>query len=155
MTEPAYRHDQIGRFCFILSPVLVIAAGIVWFLERDLVSVFALLLAELIIVLVLCGMRIEISGGFLAWRMGVGLVRKRVPVSEILSAEPVRNPWYYGWGIHHTFSGWLYNVSGFGGVEVTMNDGKRFRLGTDEPEELARAILKARSSPAAPPRAAR
>jgi hypothetical protein len=36
--------------------------------------------------------------------------------------------------------GWLWNVSGIDAVELTMKNGDRFRIGTDEPEKLVTAI---------------
>jgi hypothetical protein len=34
----------------------------------------------------------------------------------------------------------LYNVSGTNAVEIKLRSGRRFRIGTDEPEALARAL---------------
>jgi hypothetical protein len=34
----------------------------------------------------------------------------------------------------------VWNVSGFQAVELTLKDGSRFRIGTDEPEALVHAI---------------
>jgi hypothetical protein len=39
--------------------------------------------------------------------------------------------------------GWLYNVAGRGAVEITLKGGRRFRIGTDEPERLCYAIQQA------------
>src|SRR5256886_7235989 len=39
------------------------------------------------------------------------VIRKRVPMAEIAGCEPIRIRWWYGWGIHLTPYGWLYNVS--------------------------------------------
>ncbi len=36
--------------------------------------------------------------------------------------------------------GWMFNVSGLDAVDIELKDGGRFRIGTDEPEELVRAI---------------
>jgi hypothetical protein len=74
---------------------------------------------------------------------GVGLVRRRYPLAEIRTCEEVRNSWLYGWGIHLTPHGWLYNVSGKGAVQIELLSGKRFRLGSDEPEALCRALTQA------------
>ena len=35
---------------------------------------------------------------------------------------------------------WIYNVSGFDAIELTMKNGKIYRIGTDEPEKLEAAI---------------
>jgi hypothetical protein len=82
---------------------------------------------------------IEITNRELRWRFGPGLIRKSLPLNEIVSATPMRiGP---SWGIHwDPRTGWLYNVSGFDAVLVTLRDGKKLALGTDEPEALSAAI---------------
>jgi len=85
-------------------------------------------------------MTIEISDTDLAWYFGSGFPRKRVPRNDVVSAEAIRTSFLNGWGIHYTTRGWLYNVSGYGAVAVTLRNGKRFCLGSDEPEELARQL---------------
>jgi len=34
----------------------------------------------------------------------------------------------------------IYNASGFDAVELRMDDGRRIRIGTDEPHALAAAL---------------
>jgi hypothetical protein len=83
----------------------------------------------------------RVADGRLAWHFGLGLTRKAVPLTEVVSAIPARTTWVDGWGIHLTGRGWLYNVAGRQAVLVTMRDGRRFMLGTDEPDALLQAIL--------------
>jgi hypothetical protein len=93
---------------------------------------------------------IQVDDGALGWWFGPGspgLIRKAVALSDVSEAAVVRNPWWYGWGIHLTPRGWLYNVAGSGAVEVTLRTGARFRLGTDEPDVLAQAILDRSDAP--------
>ncbi len=87
---------------------------------------------------------IEISDTEMTWYFGSGLPRKSVPLSEVVSAEAIRTSFFNGWGIHYTPRGWLYNVSGYGAVCVTLRNGKRYCLGSDEPEVLARELMKAK-----------
>ena len=49
--------------------------------------------------------------------------------------NPCAIPGLYGWGIHRTPHGGLYNVSGWEAVEIPLASGQRFRLGTDEPRQ--------------------
>ena len=51
-----------------------------------------------------------------------------------------KNRWYNGWGIRLIPRGWIFNVSGFDAVEIQMKNGRRYRIGTDEPEALLAAI---------------
>jgi hypothetical protein len=86
---------------------------------------------------------VEIDATHLIFRFGIGLIRKRIPLAEIVEVRPVRNSWLYGWGIHRTPHGWLYNVSGWEAVEITLTSGKHLRLGTDEPQRLMQVLLAA------------
>jgi hypothetical protein len=82
-------------------------------------------------------MTIEISDTELVWHFGSGFPRKRLPLGDVVSAEAIRMTAWSGWGIHYTPQGWLYNVSGYGAVCATLRNGKRYCLGSDEPEVLA------------------
>ena len=48
----------------------------------------------------------------------------------------------FGWGIRLWFwpKMWIFNVSGFDAVELTMKNGKIYRIGTDEPDALEQAL---------------
>jgi hypothetical protein len=70
----------------------------------------------------------------------MGLICKKIPLAEIAACEPIRIRWWYGWGIHLTPYGWLYNISGFDAVAIKLRDGRKFALGTDDPDGLAEAI---------------
>ena len=76
---------------------------------------------------------------------GIGVVRKTVLLEDIESAEAVQSRWYYGWGIRKVSRGWLYNVSGFDAVSLTMKNGRVVWLGTDDQEQLLAAIQTALS----------
>ncbi len=56
------------------------------------------------------------------------------------ACEPLRIRWWYGWGIHLTPYRWLYNVSGLEAVAITLRNGRKFALGTDDPQDLVDAI---------------
>ena len=71
---------------------------------------------------------------------GIGLIRRRIALNRIASVSAVTNHWIYGWGIRWIPGGWLWNVSGLDGVELSLTNGRPFRIGSDEPEQLAAAI---------------
>ena len=71
---------------------------------------------------------------------GFGVIRKLVPVAEIAACELIRIKWWYGWNIYLTPYGWLYNVSGLNAVSITLCNGRKFALSTDDPQGLAEAI---------------
>jgi len=84
---------------------------------------------------------VEMTDRELLWRFGPGLIRNRVSLGEIVAAEPVRTG--PSWGIHWSpRTGWLYNVSGFDAVMITLRNGKKFTLGTDEPQALTARLAE-------------
>ena len=75
----------------------------------------------------------------LLWR------RRRIPLERIKRAEPVTyRPIleYGGWGIRRGRDGWCYNVRGDRGVRLELGGGEKLLLGSQTPEQLARAILE-------------
>ena len=69
-----------------------------------------------------------------------GWPRKRIERAAIMSAEPLRIPWWYGVGIRRTPKGWMWSIWGFDTVLLTLSGDKRFLIGTDDPEGLAAAL---------------
>jgi len=89
------------------------------------------------------GLTVSLDGSHIWIRFGPGWPRKSIALAEVRGAEVVRNSWWYGWGIRLTPHGWLWNVSGLDAVELELASGRRTRIGTDEPRELAAAINRA------------
>ncbi len=139
-----YRHTQVGLVIIVLLAVAIVV--ILLTLLMNIGNIPILVLTELVIVFVAVlalfySLNIEIKENVLICSFGVGLIRKKIPLSEIREVRKVENPWYAGWGIRWMPGRyWLWNVSGFHAVEIILENGKRFRLGTDEPESLVNAI---------------
>ena len=138
-----YRHTQTGYALLIglgMGALLVLA--IMPFTPTGGVALIV------VVTLVICAilfstLTISIGNGVLYAKFGPGLIWKTVKLAELVSCRVIQIRWWYGWGIHLTPHGWLYNVSGYGAVEITLRSGKRFCLGSDEPAELCEAITRA------------
>lgn len=139
-----YRHTQFGTVVVVsllLAAVLFAGLGMM----TGLMPLAVIGPTLMIIFLALFyALTVEIDATHLSFRFGIGLIRQQIPLAEIVEAKPVRNHWLYGWGIHRTPHGWLYNVSGWEAVEIALASGKRFRLGTDEPQKLAQVLRAAK-----------
>ncbi|KDR95238.1 hypothetical protein SAMN02745945_00391 [Peptoclostridium litorale DSM 5388] len=137
-----YVHTQIGYLLIIIySFVLAVVTYQVIISGFDLIAAWVLVLIVIVMAL-FTTLTVEIDEEFLRIRFGIGLIRKKLALSEIKSCSIVKNRWYYGWGIHLTPRGWLYNVSGFDAVEIVMKSGKKYRIGTDVPDELEKALCQ-------------
>lgn len=140
-----YKHTQPGKFSrftfgglvvLFLIPVIYLGArdpGAIW--------VFGVIATLMLVGLLLFhSLTVEIARGYLRIRFGIGLIRKTLRIKEVESVEQVRNRWWYGWGIKLTPHGWLFSVSGFDAVQLRLKNGRQYRIGTDEPENLVAAI---------------
>ena len=133
-----YKHTQIGWV------TLAACVGIVMLFQilpaphaprQTILSIVTLL--ALCIIALMGGLTVEVDDVLLKIKFGVGFVRKSFRLEDVVSCRPVRNKWWWGWGIRLIPGGWLYNVSGLDAVELTLKCGKIFRIGTDEPRVLA------------------
>ena len=78
-----------------------------------------------------------------AHHLDLALSARECDLRRFVACEPVRIRWWYGWGIHLTPFGWLYNVSGLDAVAITLRAGRKFALGTDDPHGLLAALRAA------------
>ena len=86
---------------------------------------------------------VRIDAEQLSVSFGPGWIKKRFRLHDVVAARTVQNRWYYGWGVKLTPHGWLFNVSGFDAVEIELANGRRYRIGSDQPDELLAAMQSA------------
>jgi len=83
---------------------------------------------------------VEVEGEELRHYFGPRFWKKTYLLEDIESIKQVRNSWIFGWGIRITPHGWLYNVSGLDAVQIQLRSGRKFRIGTDDPQGVISAI---------------
>ncbi|MGB2790991.1 MAG: hypothetical protein WBC29_00355 [Candidatus Moraniibacteriota bacterium] len=152
-----YKHTQIG---YLMLVVLLIVLGL---FVRVYISAlveppsvdsgpnFAISAVMVFILFVLASfatLTVLIDENFLRIKFGCGIFSKKFALDQIASVKSVKNRWYYGWGIRLWLwpKMWIYNVSGFDAVEITLKNGKVYRIGTDVPEELEVAVKRSMNS---------
>ena len=135
-----YRHTQVGTLMLALFGAAELGLLVLLMYKAPDPALKISLGLMPLLALLFGWLTVEVDGSRLRWSFGAGLIRKSRELIEIENAEAVRNSWIWGWGIRLTPHGWLYNVSGFDAVEVTLTGGKKFRIGTDDPQGLLRAI---------------
>ena len=146
-----YKHTQIGYLMMVVTlAVLVFFAWLQITARAEPPSVdsgtnFAVTAIMALILFILASfvtLTTSIDKNCLRIKFGYGIFRKKFPLAEIISVKAVKNHWYYGWGIRVWFWPymWIYNVSGFDAVEISLKNRKVYRIGTDIPEELEREL---------------
>lgn len=148
MAHPAYQRSQP---LWLLWVVLPGTAALTWWLagavQADPQAQLAVAAVAAIELLVLAGLGrfvVQVDHQTLRWHFGyLGWPSWQLPLADIRSVEQARSSWVEGWGIRRTKEGMLYNARGNRAVRLTLKDGRRLRLGSDEPERLA-AFIAAR-----------
>lgn len=128
--------------------ILIVLAGIatamVLTANRD--AAFAIVIPITILVIVMSlfhSLTVRVSQNEISLSFGIGVIQKSFLTDEIESVAAEQNRWYHGLGIKKISGGWLFNVSGFDAVELRMRNGRLYRIGTDQPQELLAAIESA------------
>lgn len=138
-----YHHRQFGTLvAVIFALTLIMLVTLLIFVEMHPVGI-AVFVFLLVLYVLFSTLSVDVSSKEIMVRFGPGLIRKRFPTDAVRKARHVRNSWYFGWGVRWLPGCWLYNVSGLDSVEITLGNGKRYRIGTDEPEKLLAAINEA------------
>ena len=136
-----YEHTQIGHvIIWPMLAIILIASGGLTGHHAPPVIISTILLICLVL---FYRLKITIDDETLCASFGPGIIRKRIRLADIVGCDPIRIHWWYGWGIHLTPYGCLYNVSGFDAVAITLRNGKKFAFGTDDPDRLAARIRDA------------
>ena len=100
----------------------------------------AFVLAITVVMVVFSRLTVTVNNETVVTGFGLGWPRHKEALADVVSATEVRNTWIQGWGIRKISGGWMYNVVGYDAVELDLNSGKKFRIGTDEPGALCAAI---------------
>ena len=140
-----YDHTQTGYVMVCVLFVTAYAVASSRFFEASSARQISLVISILLLITIVAfyKLTITIDDEALCASFGIGLIRKKLPVSEIAGCESIRIRWWYGWGIYLTPDGWLYNVAGWDAVAITLRDGRKFAFGTDDPYGLVAAIRAA------------
>jgi len=139
-----YKHTQIGYLLIIVLIAVSLLFGSILPQTGFNLPLLIFMIFILFILASFGSLQVMIDENYLRIRFGYGIFRKKFSLKDILSAKTVKNRWYYGWGIRGWLwpKMWIYNVSGFDAVEIKMKNGKRCRIGTDEPRKLEQIILQ-------------
>ena len=145
-----YRHRQSPLWfilmIFLLILIMPLLIVILTRVTKDSDSVVAYISAcflipfGLILLGLFYGLTVEVNRDMVRLYFGFGIIHRSILREHIATVTQVSNRWWYGFGIHLTPHGWMWNISGLDAVELAYHNGKKFRIGTDEPEALLEAL---------------
>jgi hypothetical protein len=83
---------------------------------------------------------VTVAAGTVDAAFGFGWPSRSINVLDIVAIRQVRNQWWYGFGVRRVTNGWMYNVWGLDAVELELNSGHVFRIGSDDCSDLLAAL---------------
>jgi hypothetical protein len=135
-----YRKSQVSNVIVVATGSgIIILGNIMWAFgcSFGLWTVIVLLFVAMTLFGVLT---VEVGADAVTAQFGPGFLKRRIPLRRIRYIRPIEIPWYFGWGVRWIPRGWMFRGSGIAVVELDLDDGRRFCIGTPEPKELTRAI---------------
>lgn len=135
-----YLHQQLGIVPLLVALVIATVVYVAFATAGAQIIGLLVLLLVIVVSFLFGSLTVGVDQKTVHLRFGAGLIKRSWAVRDIASAEAVRNPWYTGWGIRYLPGVTVYNVSGFDAVEITLHNGKRYRIGTNDPGGLESAI---------------
>ncbi len=140
-----YNKTQIGTL--IIVTFLIAIAALLYIPTPQLKeSLWILILGLILVLLLFYSLTIRITPQHFEFSLGIGIIRKKIPIDEIAYCNPVKNSVFTGWGIRKIPGGWLYNMTGLWAVELTLKNGKIIRVGSPEPVEICKILSQLKSS---------
>jgi len=136
-----YRHRQVGWLIVTGFGSIAFSLGYIAYHSHQFGPLVPMVLVVTVLAL-FSTLTVKVNDEFIEVCFGPGVIRKKWRLADVQSCQPVRNHWWYGWGIRWIGHGkWLFNVSGLDAVELSLKDGRIYRVGTDEPQRLCELIL--------------
>lgn len=148
MTDYIYRHTMTGWGLRVLlacmTGYVVVRAYNEYAMGGDAAwPLFAAACILALAMMLFTSLTVEITGEKLRVSMGGGFIGKTLPLARIVSTESTTIPWY-SVGLKRIRRGWIYSVSVSDALEVTMDDQRRYVIGTDDAYALGQALERAR-----------
>jgi hypothetical protein len=140
-----YEHRQVGWITvialFAIAVLICVAAAISAPSERTLS--YSLVPIVLVVAALFSTLTVRVTDKRVMWYFGVSGIGRSVALTEITSIRAIKTSILEGWGIHLTWHGWVWNVSGFNAVQIILRSGTRFAVGTPDPQAVIDAVQSA------------
>ncbi|OGR76718.1 MAG: hypothetical protein A2X32_05370 [Elusimicrobia bacterium GWC2_64_44] len=143
--KPRYEHSETGWLMLLtMVAALLITLGVAvagWVGGRALYG-FAFPPLFALVALNFYRLAVSVDAEKVVARLGIGLIRRTIPLADIESAKIEKGAWYGGWGLRWTGKGWFWTVLSLDAVALNLKNGGEFLIGTDEPQALLEAIAE-------------
>jgi hypothetical protein len=144
---PRYHHRKTSiKAMLLFIPVTAIVGGSFVFVAKEPKPAIALLLAVLtfvaVVVVVFSTLTVTIEGEALSVGFLFGVMRRRVPLADIVRAERTTVPWWHGTGVKYSRTTTSYLVFPGPAVSLELKSGRLFRISTEDAAALLAALAQ-------------
>lgn len=141
-----YSRRQISPLRWLVAlplSLVAVALAVTGFDSPGVVVASGVAVGLAIVAFIMSSITVEVDDVAVRVAFGAGWPQRSVPLTRITDVRTMRNAWWHGWGIRWIPGGSLWNVWGLDAVELTLDSGKLWRVGTDDPTGLLAAIRHA------------
>lgn len=137
-----YKHTQLAWVIWAIITWIATFLAMAAVLIGNNIGVIGFALVLILVAVAFYGLTVEVDKEkqSISWWFGPGVAKKSVPFSDIAYVKPVRNSFRHGIGMRISNDGWVYSVSGFSAIEITLHDGMKYRIGTNDQSNLLAAF---------------
>jgi hypothetical protein len=140
-----YQHTQTSSAAIILAiGVFLIVFGVIGIMAEDEGGLggwgYVILIVVVGAMFIFSRLTVTVAAGTVDAAFGLGWPRRSINVLDIVAIRRVRNQWWYGFGVRRVANGLMYNVWGLDAVELELNSGHVFRIGSDDCSGLLAAL---------------
>lgn len=144
---PRYHHRQTNLTTPSIFAAIAAVAIIGWMLFAPAKLPVAILIAPLVIaaiaVAIFSTFTATVTESELTFAFGLGIMRRRIALADIVRAERTSVPWWYGIGVKINPSFLTYVVATGPAVAITQAKGMALRIATDDPDALLSILRQA------------
>lgn len=142
MSAGFHESRQVAAWVFALAavPVLVVVFLVAGGRAEVPLAAAAAVLVVAALVASFAVLRVRVDDEAVSWRFGLGPLGRRIPLRRIAGVEVGETSFWWGYGLRWTRRGWLWRSTGVRAVWLTLEDGRRVGVGSDDSEALAAAI---------------
>jgi hypothetical protein len=144
-SDELYRRTQFGStFVMIMLGVLIFINIMAWITNEPPWMLRAIEIALVCVTIPGLTLTVRVSRTAVEWWFPFGLLRQRVPLSQIEYARTTKTGFASGFGVRWSGDYTRWSVSGFEATTLDLADGRHVSIGSPEAKRLANVINDAR-----------
>jgi len=142
-----YHHRHISlKALLLILPIGALVAGSFLFVAREPKPAVAIVLAVLafvaIVIAVFSILTVEVTDRELVFGFAFGVLRRRIALADIVRAQRVVLPWWYGTGVKLSFGRTTYLIWPGPAVAVELKNGRTIQIGNEDADALLAALTR-------------